>query len=81
MDYLCQTLYRRWDASTVRKLLLHSRWSGLPLTSCQLILMITAGDSGVASGPLCPHAAATTPAGPMKPERLHCPIVIGLSRF
>ncbi len=36
------------------------------LTNCQLIhTAITAGTSRVASGPLCLHAVANTPAGPM----------------
>ena len=40
---------------------------GPSLTSCQLIhTAITAGTSRVAHGPLCLHAVATTPAGPME---------------
>ena len=43
---------------------------GLALASCQLIpTAITAGASRFASGPLCLHAVATTPAGPMEPIR------------
>ena len=44
----------------------HPTRPGLALTSCRLIqIAITAGVSRVASGPLCLHAIATTPAGPM----------------
>ena len=43
---------------------------GLALASCQLIpTAITAGASRVAPDPLCRHAVATTPAGPMEPIR------------
>jgi hypothetical protein len=42
----------------------------LGAASCQLIpTAISAGASRVASGPLCLHAVATTPAGPMEPIR------------
>src|SRR5271163_660246 len=45
----------------------HPRQPGLALASCQLIhTAITAGTSRVASDPLCLHAGATTPAGPME---------------
>ena len=45
----------------------HPTRPGLALASCQLILIaITAGASRVASDPLCLHAVATTPAGPME---------------
>src|ERR1019366_1655126 len=44
---------------------------GLALASCRLIpTAITAGASRVASDPLCLHAVATTPAGPMEPDSL-----------
>jgi hypothetical protein len=45
----------------------HPRRPGLALASCQLTAprAITAGVSRVASGPLCLHAVANTPAGPM----------------
>src|ERR1019366_7637583 len=47
----------------------HPRRPGLALASCQLIpTAITAGASRVASDPLCLHAVATTPAGPMEPS-------------
>ena len=59
----------------------HPRRPGLPLTRCRLILMITAGVSRVASGPLCLHAVATTPAGPMELVRSCYSTVIGLPRF
>ena len=45
----------------------HPSQPGLSLASCQLIhTAITAGTSRVAAGPLCLHAVATTPAGPME---------------
>ena len=45
----------------------HPSQPGLSLASCQLIhTAITAGTSRVTSGPLCLHAVATTPAGPME---------------
>ena len=45
----------------------HPRRPGLALASCQLIpTVISAGASRVASVPLCLHAVATTPAGPME---------------
>ena len=45
----------------------HPSQPGLSLTSCQLIhTAITAGTSRVATGPLCLHAFANTPAGPME---------------
>ncbi len=45
----------------------HPTRPGLALASCQLIpTAITAGASRVASDPLCLHAVATTPAGPME---------------
>jgi hypothetical protein len=44
---------------------------GLSLTSCQLIqTAITVGTSRVASDPLCLHAVANTPAGPMETDSL-----------
>src|SRR6266571_163090 len=52
---------------------------GLSLTSCQLILTaITAGASRVASGLLCLHAVAITPAGSMKLVRSSVSIASGL---
>jgi hypothetical protein len=60
----------------------HPRRPSLSLASCWLITTaITAGASRVASAPLCLHAVATTPAGPMEPVRSYCSIVIGLPRF
>ena len=57
----------------------HPTRPGLSLTSCQLILiMITAGASRIASGLLCPHAIAITPAGPMELVRSSLSIVNGL---
>jgi hypothetical protein len=45
----------------------HPTRPGLSLTSCQLIrTAITAGTSRVASDPLCLHAVANSPAGPME---------------
>src|SRR5260370_8240624 len=45
----------------------HPSRPGLSLTSCQLIrTAITVGTSRVAYGPLCLHAVATTPAGPLE---------------
>jgi hypothetical protein len=41
---------------------------------------ITAGASRVAAAPRCLHAAANTPAGPMKPVRSLCSIGVGLPR-
>src|SRR4029077_14890959 len=57
----------------------HPRRPGLSLTSCQLILIrITAGASRVASGLLCVHAIAITPAGPTELVRSSLSIVNGL---
>ena len=57
----------------------HPTRPGLSLASCQLILIrITAGVSSVASGLLCLHAIAITPAGPMKLVRSSISIVSGL---
>src|SRR5437867_4091036 len=54
---------------------------GLSLTSCQLILTaITAGASRVASGLLCVHAIAITPAGSMELVRSSVSIASGLPR-
>ena len=45
----------------------HPSQPGPSLTSCQWIhAAITAGTSRVAPGPLCLHAVANTPAGPME---------------
>jgi hypothetical protein len=52
---------------------------GLSLTSCQLTpTAITAVASRVASGLLCLHAVAITPAGSMKPVRSSLSIASGL---
>ncbi len=60
----------------------HPSQPGLSLTSCQLIrTAITAGTSRVASDPLCLHAVANTPAGPMETYSLVPPIVFGLPRI
>ena|SRR6516162_2647227 len=57
----------------------HPTRPGLSLTSCRLICTaITAGVSRVASGLLCLHAVALTPAGPMELVRSSLPIVSGL---
>ncbi len=54
---------------------------GLSLASCQLIpTAITAGASRVASGLLCVHAVAITPAGSMELVRSSVSIVSGLPR-
>jgi hypothetical protein len=72
------SLHRRYPASSVL------RTSPPPhtarsLASCQLILIrITAGASRVASGLLCVHAIAITPAGPMKLVRSSLFIDCGL---
>src|SRR6266699_1120813 len=57
----------------------HPSRPGLSLTSCQLIhTAITAGTSRVASGPLCLHAVANTPAGLMEFIRSYDSISFGL---
>ena len=57
----------------------HPTRPGLSLTSCQLIpTAITVGVSRVASGLLCLHAVAITPAGPMELVRSSISIVSGL---
>src|SRR6202011_3902678 len=54
---------------------------GLSLASCQLITTaITAGASPVASGLLCVHAIAITPAGSMELVRSSVSIASGLPR-
>jgi hypothetical protein len=54
---------------------------GLSLASCQLIsTAITAGASRVASGLLCVHAVAITPAGSMELVRSSVSIASGLPR-
>src|SRR4249919_829185 len=59
----------------------HPTRPGLSLASCQLIpTAITAGASRVASGLLCVHAVAITPAGSMEPVRSSLSIVGGLPR-
>src|ERR1700736_1267329 len=79
----CVCLYLRLLPSTgITRLhrsyepLRHPIRPGLSLASCQLIdTVITAGASRVASGLLCVHAIAITPAGPMELVRsfyLHC---------
>jgi hypothetical protein len=65
----------RWYYEPLR----HPIRPGLALASCRLIpTAIAAGVSRVASGPLCLHAVATTPAGPMDRIRSYCSIVVGL---
>ena len=57
----------------------HPTRPGRSLASCQLILiMITAGASRVASGLLCVHAIAITPAGSMKLVRSSISTISGL---
>ena len=57
----------------------HPTRPGLSLASFQLIsTAITVGASRVASGLLCVHAIALTPAGPMKPVRSSISLVCGL---
>ncbi len=59
------SLHRSCPASSVLRTSPPPHTAGLALASCRLIpLVITAGASRVASGPLCLHAVATTPAGP-----------------
>jgi len=59
----------------------HPRRPRLALTGCGLERTpSTAGASRVALGPLCVHAVATTPAGPLGAS-LVSPSVIGLPRF
>jgi hypothetical protein len=59
----------------------HPSQPGRSLTSCQLIrTAITAGTSRVAYGPLCLHAVANTPAGPMEFIRSYDSISFGLPR-
>jgi hypothetical protein len=60
----------------------HPRRPGLALTSCQLVAVATtAGASRVASGPLCLHAVANTPAGPMGPFARLLPSTSAFPRF
>jgi hypothetical protein len=57
----------------------HPKRPGLSLASCQLIhTAITAGASRVASGPLCLHAVANTPAGLLELVRSSCSTSFGL---
>ena len=59
----------------------HPSPPGLSLTSCQLIhTAITAGTSRVATGPLCLHAVANTPAGLMELVRSYRSTNFGLPR-
>ena len=59
----------------------HPTRPGLSLASCQLIdTPITAGASRVASGLLCVHAIAITPAGSMELVRSSISIASGLPR-
>jgi hypothetical protein len=51
---------------------------GLTLASCRLITQSPNGASRVASGPLCVHAIASTPARSMEPIRSYRPIDCGL---
>ena len=54
-------------------------WPGLTLARCQLVMTATATRvSRVAAGPLCLHAVALTPAGPMEPVRSYYSISVGL---
>jgi hypothetical protein len=60
----------------------HPKRPGLALTSCRLIpTAITAGASRVASGPLCLHAVANTPAGSMGTVRSSSPSTSAFPRF
>src|ERR1700736_2274513 len=84
----CVCLYLRLLPSTgITRLhrsyepLRHPIRPGLSLASCQLIdTMITAGASRVASGLLCVHAVAITPAGSMELVRSSVSIASGLPR-
>jgi hypothetical protein len=70
------SLRRSYPASSDNGPLRHPIRPGLALASCQLIpTAITAGASCVAPDPLCLHAVATTPAGPMELIRSYCSIV------
>jgi hypothetical protein len=54
-------------------------WPGLTLARCQLVMTATATRvSRVAAGPLCLHAVALTPAGPMEPVRSYYSISVSL---
>jgi hypothetical protein len=61
----------------------HPRRPGLSLASCQLTAprAITAGVSRVASSPLCLHAVANTPAGPMGLFARPLPLTFGFPRI
>ena len=60
----------------------HPKRPGLTLASCRLIpTAITAGASRVASGPLCLHAVANTPAGSMETVRSSFPSTSAFPRF
>ncbi len=64
------SLRRSYPASSVVRTSPPPIRPGLALASCPLIpTAITAGASRVAPSPLCLHAVATTPAGPMEPIR------------
>src|SRR6266404_2054511 len=57
----------------------HPKRPGLSLASCPFIhTAITAGASRVASGPLCLHAVANTPAGLLELVRSSCSTSFGL---
>ena len=64
------SLRRSYPASSVVRTSPPPIRPGLALASCPLIpTAITAGASRVAPSPLCLHAVATTPAGPIGPIR------------
>jgi hypothetical protein len=73
------SLRRSYPASSVLRTSPPPTRPGLSLASCQLILTaITAGASRVASGLLCVHAIAITPAGPMELVRSSISTISGL---
>jgi hypothetical protein len=73
------SLRRSHPASSVLRTSPPPHTARLSLTSCELIpTAITAGAFRVASGLLCLHAIAITPAGPMELVRSSISIVSGL---
>jgi hypothetical protein len=73
------SLHRRYPASRYYEPLRHPTRPGPSLTSYRLIpTATTAGASRVASGLLCLHAIAITPAGPMELVRSSFSIANGL---
>jgi hypothetical protein len=71
----------RRSLSSYYEPLCHPTRPGLSFTSCRLIpTAITVWASRVASGLLCLHAVAITPAGPMELVRSYLSIVSGLPR-